>query len=64
MVGVRESIERERDRRAGCIGEDIGTTYDRSTSLPLCGFYEDIEKEHHLTYSTNFNLLTSEENPV
>lgn len=27
----------------------------------LCGFYEDVEREHHSTYSTNFNLLTSDE---
>jgi hypothetical protein len=28
------------------------------------GVYEDIEREHHSTYSTNFNLLTSEETPA
>lgn len=27
----------------------------------LCGFYQDLEKEHHSTYSTNANLLTSDE---
>ena len=27
----------------------------------MCKFYMDVENEHHSTYSTNFNLLTSDE---
>jgi hypothetical protein len=27
----------------------------------IAGIYEDVDHEHHSTYSTNFNLLTSEE---
>jgi hypothetical protein len=27
----------------------------------LCGFYQDLEGEHHSTYSTNVNQLTSDE---
>lgn len=29
----------------------------------LCGFYQDIEKEHNSTYTTNCNLLTSDDFP-
>jgi hypothetical protein len=28
----------------------------------LCGFYYDCEKENHCTYSTNLNMLTSDDN--
>lgn len=30
----------------------------------LAGIYEDVDHEHHSTYSTNFHLLTSEERSV
>ena len=29
----------------------------------LCGVYQDLEGEHHSTYSTNVNALTSDESP-
>lgn len=27
----------------------------------LCGFYQDLEKEHNTTYTTSSNLLTSDD---
>lgn len=30
----------------------------------MCKFYMDVDNEHHSTYSTNFNLLTSDEKPA
>jgi len=30
----------------------------------IAGIYEDVDREHHSTYPTNFHLLTSEEKPV
>ena len=30
----------------------------------MCGFYADDEGEHHSTYSTSMNLLTSDEVPA
>ena len=30
----------------------------------ICGFYADLDNEHHSTYSTHLNLLTSDEMPV
>lgn len=29
----------------------------------LCGFYQDLEQEHHSTYSINVNMLLSEDRP-
>lgn len=30
----------------------------------VCGFYADLDREHHSTYSTHLNLLTSDESPA
>lgn len=30
----------------------------------ICGFYQDVDQYHHVTYSTNINLLAGEEEPA